>query len=126
MRRSIVVSALAASAALLSACATSIEPGPAQIRLVNTGTVAFDSVVVNFPGLREVYPALPAGGTSGYRPVSMAYRYAAIAAWAGTVSYILQPIDYVGERPLDAGRYSYMVHAVVGSGTLGLELRTDD
>ncbi len=104
------------------ACSISSEQAPVMLRLVNTGLVSFDSVIVQFPEQREVFGSLAVQDTSGYRSVSTAYRYAPISAWDGNIEYRLQPIDYVGEQPLTGGRYRYELLSQTDATWLGLEL----
>ncbi len=100
--------------------------GPTQVRLANTGSVAFDSVVVTFPSQREVFRSLAAGAESEYRNVGEAYRYAAIEAFSSSqVRFVLQPIDYVGERLLGPGRFTYELRAESEPPILGFEFRED-
>lgn len=67
----------------------------------------FDSTIVNFSGQREVYGRLEPSQASEYRSVELAYRYAYIEVHFGGEHGVIQPIDYVGETPLDEGRYTY-------------------
>ena len=50
----------------------------------------------------------------------MAYRYAYVEASAGQDQFVLQPIDYTGEKLLESGRYSYALDLVNGELTLAL------
>lgn len=110
----------------VSGCGWVFAPDDAtEIRLANTGSVAFDSVVVTFPTQREVFGALAAGARSEYREVGEAYRYAAIRAYSGTTVRVLQPIDYVGERVLGSGRHTYELWAEGDQPTLGFNFRRD-
>jgi len=77
-----------------------------EIRVQNASDKAFDSVVVNFSG-RQDYGRIASGEFSKYRTVGRAYRYARIQIKFGEETALLQPIDFVGESPLRAGRYPY-------------------
>jgi hypothetical protein len=52
---------------------------------------------------------LESGEFSAYKSFDLAYRYAFIELSADGVTYTLQPIDYVGETPLDRGDYAYQL-----------------
>jgi hypothetical protein len=48
------------------------------------------------------------GAFSEYRTVSKAYDYASAEVVVGADTAFIQVIDYVGETPLDGGRYTYV------------------
>lgn len=109
-------------------------PDEVRIRVSNVGTVSLRKVVVIFPGRagdsqREQYGDLAPGQSSDYRAVGLAYSYAYVEALAGGVPVKLQPIDYVGETPLEPGNYTYTLEAVSessdGAERLDLKLRRD-
>lgn len=77
------------------------------IRVGNASDIDFDRINVHFPNQVEDYGSLPAGEVSEYREIDGAYRYAYSVAHAGDRRFVLQPIDFVGESPLRAGRYTY-------------------
>lgn len=90
--------------------ATQPTPDRIEIRVRNASSADFEHVVVTFPNQHRVdYGRVRAGEVSDYRSVEQAYRYAGIAASAGARELTLAPIDYVGERPLDPGRYTYVL-----------------
>jgi hypothetical protein len=68
-----------------------------------------ENVRVEFPSQTEVYGAIPPNGVTGYRVIKKAYRYAYIEAVVGGEPAVIQPIDYVGERELKAGKYTYVL-----------------
>lgn len=78
-----------------------------RVRVHNLSGVAFDSVTVQFPKDTHRYGRVGAGERSEYATVSEAYRYARIEAWVAGKSYVLQPIDFVGEHLLPPGDYTY-------------------
>ncbi len=104
-----MTAATAAALIAFAACSaiTGDDPDSPEIRIRNATSLRFDSVRVLFPKDSEQYGVLPAGGTSDYHEVKEAYSYAYVAAYSGGTKYILQPIDYVGESLLRAGRYTY-------------------
>lgn len=81
-----------------------------QLRIGNGGEVDLSEIQVTFPDNQVVdFGTLAPGGTSGYHPVGLAYRYALILATAGGTQHRWQPIDFVGETPLAPGRYTYRI-----------------
>ncbi len=97
--------------------------GAVMIRIRNLSNRDFDEVTVGFPEQTESWGALAAGAATAYRAVSIAYRYAYIDARRGPERYLLQPIDYVGERALPPGRYTYELRGRFGDGAGGGNLR---
>lgn len=111
---------------LLAGCSSTSAPGdPVEVRIANESAVAFDGVRVVFPDREESYGAIPAGGRSDYRSVERAYRYAFVEVHAGAERLVLQPIDYVGEELLRAGRYTYALAIAPDGRNLTLTLRQD-
>ncbi|HSJ09004.1 MAG TPA: hypothetical protein VK928_03800 [Longimicrobiales bacterium] len=93
--------------AVAAGCGSVVGGDDVEVRVSNLSAVAFDSVTVTFPSETHRYGRVDAGASSGYAQVSQAYRYARIEVWAAGASYVLQPIDYVGEQPLAPGRHTY-------------------
>ena len=77
------------------------------VRVENSTELDFQSFQVNFNGQTVSYGRLPAGAISEYRKVNAAYRYAYTEGLSGERRFILQPIDFVGERHLRPGAYTY-------------------
>ena len=96
-----------------------------EIRVRNESPVDFEHVTVQFPQTGEPvdFGAVRRGGSSGFHNVALAYRYAPVQVKAGERELVFQPIDYVGEQELDAGRYTYVLG--VDSGVLTIELERD-
>lgn len=109
-----------------AACASVTGPDEVRIRIHNTGVVDFESVVVDFPTETEDYGPVAAGDVTGYRSVDKAYRYARIEVVVAGRTLVLQPIDYVGETPLEPGRYTYRLEADGPEGPLHLLLAEHD
>lgn len=109
-----------------AACASAVAPvSDVRIRIRNASPVDFDGVRVDFPSGREDYGPVSAGGQTAYRTVDEAYRYARVEAAAGGDTLLFQPFDYVGERLLDPGRYTYELDVASGEPHLRLELMKD-
>ncbi|HEX6133153.1 MAG TPA: hypothetical protein VFZ24_04180 [Longimicrobiales bacterium] len=112
--------------ALLTAACSSMEPtDDVRVRVENTSVVDFDRVVINFPAVDMDYGAVAAGESTGYEAIGQSYRYARVTATVGGNDYTLQPVDYVGERLLPNGRYTYRVSFDPVSLHLGAELVRD-
>lgn len=108
-------------------CALGVSPdGPVEVRVANASEIAFEGVLVDFAGEAVSYGSIGAGTASEYRRVERAYRYAYVELTAGGREHVLQPIDYVGEKTLPPGRYTYEIRLFEGSPYLSLTLRTDN
>ena len=109
----------------LLGCSSPFESfGDIRIRVANNSSFAFDRVEVVFPEDAIDYGSIRAGDVSQYANVSAAYRYAYIEVEIDGEELKIQPIDYVGETPLEAGRYTYALNVTI-EGYLTLELRED-
>lgn len=81
-----------------------------EIRIRNASEIDFASVRVVFPDRDEAhFGPIPKGASSDFKRTARAYRYAEIQVSAGGRELRLQPFDYVGERQLAPGRYSYVL-----------------
>ena len=114
--------ALPLFALALAACDSS-DPDPVLLRVENASALDFSSVVVGFPEADANYGAVAAGQASDYLEFETAYRYGAITAEAAGETYRLVPFDFVGEEPLAAGRYTYVL--TVDGSNIELELETE-
>jgi len=85
-----------------------------SIRVKNASQFDFERVSVRFPGTDEPtdFGPIPSGGLSEFTRVTVAYRYAPIRVAAAGREWVFQPIDYVGEQPLEAGRYTYVLGVI--------------
>lgn len=104
-----------------------IEEGGARtpevwIRVKNASQFDFERVIVQFPGNEEPtdFGPIPSGGSSGFTGVTVAYRYAHIRVLAAGQELVFRPMDYVGERPLAAGRHTYLLG--VNDGVLTIDI----
>jgi hypothetical protein len=111
---------------LVAGCSTILPPADAvQIRVENGSLHPFDRVLVVFPSQQEEYGSVGLLGRTSYRVVSLAYRYAYVEVHIGERVLVLQPIDYVGEAPLQEGRYTYVLGVDDALQDLTLALRED-
>ena len=81
-----------------------------EIRIRNASEIDFDSVRVVFPDRDEAhFGPIAKGASSDFKRTTRAYRYAGIEVNAGGRKLQLMPYDYVGERELAPGRYTYVL-----------------
>jgi hypothetical protein len=93
-----------------------------EIRIRNDSEIDFDSVRVVFPDRDEAhFGPIPKGASSDFKSTKRAYRYAEIHVNAGGRELRLQPYDYVGERALTPGRYTYVLGVQGDRLTVNLE-----
>lgn len=98
-----------------------------QIRIENTSQFTYQEILVKIDEDHH-YGTLASGEKSAYQTFTKAYRYAYVRLKIGDKSYVLQPIDYVGEKDLKAGKYTYQIVAHDGAGSsghLGLMFKED-
>ena len=81
------------------------EVDAVNIRIKNKSSLVFDSVIVG--DAQEPHMNIAPDGYSDYLSYEEAYRYAYIEIASGEETFILQPIDFVGETPLPIGFYTY-------------------
>lgn len=89
--------------------------GDIFIRVRNASQYQFDNIIVTSPGGQNRYGTVAAGQSSDYKAFSHAYRYAQINLAIPGQSLQLLPTDYVGETPLQPGRYTYAVDVTTGN-----------
>jgi hypothetical protein len=94
-----------------------------EIRVHNATGADLDSVRLYTPEPREAvdFGRVADGELSEYRKVPIAYRFAEVEASAQAESFSLRPYDFVGERPLPEGRYTYRLGKVQEALTLDLQ-----
>lgn len=96
-----------------------------HVRVQNATGVDLEEVRVYLPTSEQepvAFGPIASGAWSEYREFSVAYRFMRIEASSATASFTLQPYDFVGERPLSPGRYTYRLGVVDGRLTLDLEV----
>ncbi|MEK6151653.1 hypothetical protein WIW50_00245 [Flavobacteriaceae bacterium 3-367] len=76
-----------------------------NLRIQNKSSLRFDEVQVG--GVDKVHSQVPPGAFTAYLEYETVYRYSYIRIEADGQTYVLQPIDFVGETPLSKGFYTY-------------------
>ena len=104
----------------LSAC-DSAGADAVEVRVGNASQADFTSLVVEFPDGPVPYGALGSGDVTAYREAEGAYRYTSVSLVAGGQEYAVVPFDYVGEEPLEPGRYTYVLGIAEGDLRISLE-----
>lgn len=87
-------------------------PDAVLIRVKNTSLYDFDMVKVVTPEGSNSYGTVRSGTSSDYKVFDQAYRYAQIELLINGEEFRFQPIDYVGETPLENGRHTYEIGVV--------------
>jgi hypothetical protein len=94
-------------AAIILAAGCKQSSTTVQVRLRNAGTAALENVRVNFQGQIENFGTLAPGAASSYHIVAETYSYAHVVATIAGKPGFIRPHDFVGEKLLPAGKYSW-------------------
>ena len=96
---------------------------PVEIRVQNASTLTFEEGVLYSYWDSVIFQGLDPGQKTPYKEVRRAYRIATAQVVTGLDTARLQVIDYVGEKSLDGGKYTYLLSFFEGNSTsLTLEL----
>ena len=76
-----------------------------NIRIKNESNVTFDTVQVGSDEM--IHESIDPDEYSDYLEYETAYSYSYINIMVGGENYVLQPMDFVGETPLEFGFYTY-------------------
>jgi len=82
-----------------------------NIRLSNVSPFDFQNIAVDTSTGITNFENISAQEKTAYKTFQTAYRYAFVQLEINGEIYILQPIDYVGETPLENGNYTYQIDA---------------
>ena len=93
-----------------------------NIRIRNISDLNFDRVQVGEED--KIHEDIGPDTFSDYLQYEIAYRYAFIEIQSGAETYVLQPIDFVGEEALPIGLYTYELD-VNEEGEVLLEFKVD-
>jgi hypothetical protein len=91
-------------------CSSTEESTDLQIRISNVSEFNFENIIVNASGEKVNFGNLNSNANSEFKSFDLAYRYAFVEFQIDGETFTLQPIDYVGETPLDSGKYSYEIN----------------
>jgi hypothetical protein len=97
-------------AIVASACSNPFaSDGPTRIRLRNASSFELTSVTFD-PGSEALkFARIAPNETTEYTSVAHAYSYGYFDALVGGERRTLQPIDYVGERYIGEGKFTYVI-----------------
>ncbi len=93
-----------------------------NIRIKNSSSRIFDRVLVESED--HVYEDVGTDTFSDYQEYESAYRYNYIEITSGEETFVLQPVDFVGEEELPIGLYTYDL-TVTEEGEVVLEFVID-
>jgi hypothetical protein len=108
MKNSLII--LALFTLLFSCTEAEIDPSAVNIRLANTSNFDYKNIVINTTTGNVRFGDLNSGKSSEYKAFEMAYRYAYVELEINGNILKLQPFDYVGETPLENGKYTYEIY----------------
>ena len=117
---------LAVAAGGISGCGIVDLDGDVEVRVRNGSSFVLDEARLLLPRGTLSYSDLQPGQETAYSVVSKAYHHASAEVVIGADTARLHVIDYVGETPLDGGRYTYIMR-VRGEAPLsiGLDFKKD-
>ena len=95
---------------IIYGCSSSDESSDLQIRISNVSEFNYENINVNASGEIVNFGNLDSNSKSEFRTFDLAYRYAFVEFQINGETFTLQPIDYVGETPLENGKYSYEIN----------------
>ena len=103
------MSAVLLLAATAFGCGVVDPDGPVEVRLRNASSFTFDEATLYSSEGELTYTDVGPGEATPYVEVETAYRIATTQVVIAADTFRLQVIDFVGEEPLDGGRYSYVI-----------------
>lgn len=78
-----------------------------QIRIQNASSYKFENIIVS----NVNYENLITGQKSVFKTFDLAYSYSFVQLQINGMTYTIQPVDFVGETPLENGNYTYKITA---------------
>ena len=120
--KKLLASVLLASSLMISCTDQDDDLDSVNVRIKNNSSFVFDEVIVG--AAMEPHLNIAPGSFSNYFVYEEAYRYAYIEITSGEETFVLQPIDFVGETPLPIGFYTYELD-VTATGEVLLEFVVD-
>lgn len=99
------------TATILGGCSGPFEPSShVETRFRNATPFTLTDVSLSWPGGSMQVAELAPGASSSLERHDGAYSYGALNVTMNGTVRRLQPIDFVGESPLVAGRYTYVIN----------------
>lgn len=89
-------------------------PGKINIRVKNVSKYNYCNVFIDPYNKATNYGVVREDDVTCYRSFDVAYRYAYVSLSVKGEEWVLTPIDYVGETPLDPGNYTYSIDVKLG------------
>ena len=111
--RACSVAGVMALTAALTACSTPTSPKDTRLRVFNSGAVAIQGLVIQFPASTVTFGTVSAGTTTTYLQVpNGVYAYGAFLFVVDGILVRQPVIDWVGESPLDGTAFTYSLELV--------------
>ena len=82
-----------------------------NIRLTNVSQYDFKNIIINTSTGNTSFEDIDSGQSTDYQVFDLAYRYAFVELEIDGETFTFQPIDYVGETPLENRLYTYQIDA---------------
>lgn len=96
-----------------------------NIRIKNISAFDYSNVIVS----NKTYGDIANDETTDYQLFDIAYQYAYVELQIDGDTFYIQPIDFVGEEPLESGSYTYEIGASEETdqayGRLSIEAKED-
>lgn len=109
----IIFKILFACSILCIACNSTEDPIVAEleIRVRNVSSFDYTDIFLSTSEDHD-YGDLTSGAESSYQGHEKAFRYCFVQLFIEQDSFIIQPIDFVGETELEPGKYTYEIDAL--------------
>jgi len=95
---------------VFGSCSKNDDFNPVKIRVYNASDFEFQDIEMDPSTGLISFGDIGPNQYSEYQDFEKAYRYAYISVVVNDSAYVVQPIDYVGETPLDKGNYTYRLN----------------
>lgn len=96
------------SVIILACISLPFGPGDVEVRVENGTELTFTQVRIYFEPM-QTFTDLEPGERTPYVTVDKAYSIATVVVVTATDSARIQVIDFVGEEPLESGRYTFTI-----------------
>ncbi len=89
-----------------------INPNDVEIAVKNSSSFKLDSFLINTSGGIQLYETIDRNKKSVHKTYAYSYSYFYMRFKVADVEFINQPIDYVGEKRIENGRYELSIKNV--------------